>query len=190
MDEFLIHDLKIQGAKITSWGVGTNLITSKDCPSFGGVYKLAAIQQPDGTFVSKIKLSENSEKITNPGNKTVYRIYDNETGKMRADLICFADETFDESQDMKIFDPMEPWKKTKLYGGTYHMREILVPIFINGQCVYESPSVMEIAAYCKQEKETLWDETKRLFNPHKVYIDLSQKLFDEKQALLNQMDKE
>ena len=109
---------------------------------------------------------------------------------MRADLICFADETFDESQDMKIFDPMEPWKKTKLYGGTYHMREILVPIFINGQCVYESPSVMEIAAYCKQEKETLWDETKRLFNPHKVYIDLSQKLFDEKQALLNQMDKE
>ena len=190
LDEFLIHDLKIQGAKITSWGVGTNLITSKDCPSFGGVYKLAAIQQPDGTFVSKIKLSENSEKITNPGNKTVYRIYDNETGKMRADLICFADETFDETQDMKIFDPMEPWKKTKLYGGTYHMREILVPIFINGQCVYESPSVMKIAEYCKQEKETLWDETKRLFNPHKVYIDLSQKLFDEKQALLNQMDKE
>ena len=190
LDEFLIHDLKIQGAKITSWGVGTNLITSKDCPSFGGVYKLAAIQQPDGSFVSKIKLSENSEKITNPGNKTVYRIYDNETGKMRADLICFANETFDESQDMKIFDPMEPWKKTKLYGGTYHIREILVPIFINGQCVYESPSVMEIAAYCKQEKETLWDETKRLFNPHKVYVDLSQKLFDEKQALLNQMDKD
>ena len=190
LDEFLIHDLKIQGAKITSWGVGTNLITSKDCPSFGGVYKLAAIQQPDGSFISKIKLSENSEKITNPGNKTIYRIYDNETGKMRADLICFADETFDESKDMKIFDPMEPWKKTKLYGGTYHMREILVPIFINGQCVYESPSVMEIAAYCKLEKEALWDETKRLFNPHKVYVDLSQKLFDEKQALLNQMDVE
>ncbi len=190
LDEFLIHDLKIQGAKITSWGVGTNLITSKDCPSFGGVYKLAAIQQADGSFVSKIKLSENSEKITNPGNKTIYRIYDNETGKMRADLICFADETFDETKDMKIFDPMEPWKKTKLLGGTYHMREILVPIFKGGQCVYESPSVMEISAYCKQEKDTLWDETKRLFNPHKVYVDLSKKLFDEKQALLNQMDKE
>jgi nicotinate phosphoribosyltransferase len=187
LDEFLIHDLKIQGAKITSWGVGTNLITSKDCPSFGGVYKLAAIQQEDGSFVSKIKLSENTEKITNPGNKTVYRIYDNETGKIRADLICFADETFDESQDLRIFDPLEPWKKTKLYGGTYHMREILVPIFQNGQCVYESPSVMEIAAYCRQEKDTLWDETKRLFNPHKVYVDLSQKLFDEKQTLLNQM---
>ena len=187
LDEFLIHDLKIQGAKITSWGVGTNLITSKDCPSFGGVYKLAAIQQEDGSFVSKIKLSENTEKVTNPGNKTVYRIYDNETGKLRADLICFVDETFDESQDLRIFDPLEPWKKTKLYGGTYHMREILVPIFQNGQCVYESPSVMDIAAYCKQEKDTLWDETKRLFNPHKVYVDLSQKLFDEKQTLLNQM---
>ena len=190
LDEFLIHDLKIQGAKITSWGVGTNLITSKDCPSFGGVYKLAAVQQPDGSFVSKIKLSENSEKITNPGNKTIYRIYDNETGKMRADLICFADETFDETQDMKLFDPIEPWKKTKLLGGTYRMRELLVPIFKGGQCVYESPSVMEIAAYCKQEKATLWDETMRLFNPHKVYVDLSQKLFDEKQSLLNQMDKE
>lgn len=190
LDEFLIHDLKMQGAKITSWGVGTNLITSKDCPSFGGVYKLAAIRQPDGTFVSKIKLSENSEKITNPGNKTVYRIYDNETGKLRADLICFADEVFDETQDMKLFDPMEPWKKTKLYGGTYHMRELLTPIFLNGQCVYESPSVMDIATYCKEEKETLWDETQRLFNPHKVYVDLSQKLFDEKQSLLNQMDKE
>ena len=186
LDEFLIHDLKIQGAKITSWGVGTNLITSKDCPAFGGVYKLAAIQREDGTFESKIKLSENTEKITTPGNKTIYRIYDKETGKLRADLICFADETFDESQDMRLFDPNEPWKKTKLPGGTYTMKEILVPIFVNGQCVYESPSVMEIAKFCKQEKETLWDETMRLFNPHKVYVDLSQRLFDEKQRLLNE----
>ena len=187
LDEYLIHDLKMQGAKISSWGVGTNLITSKDCPAFGGVYKLAAIQRDGGEFESKIKLSENTEKITNPGNKTIYRIYDKETGKIRADLICFADETFDESQDMRLFDPNEPWKKTKLPGGSYTMREILVPVFINGQCVYESPSVMEIAAYCRQEKETLWDETMRLFNPHKVYVDLSQKLFDEKQKLLNQM---
>lgn len=187
LDEYLIHDLKIQGAAITSWGVGTNLITSKDCPSFGGVYKLAAIQKEDGTFHSKIKLSENTEKITNPGNKTVYRIYDKATGKMRADLICFADETYDTSEDLLLFDPAATWKKTKLSGGSYTMREILKPIFINGECVYLSPSVMEIAAYCEEEKKTLWDETKRLFNPHKVYVDLSHKLYDEKQALLNQM---
>lgn len=187
LDEFLIHDLKIQGAKITAWGVGTNLITSKDCPAFGGVYKLSAIKQADGSFVSKIKLSENTEKITNPGNKTIYRVYDKETGKIRADLICFADEVFDEKEDLLLFDPIETWKKTKLAGGSYVMREMLYPVFINGECVYESPSVMDIAEYCKQEKDTLWDETKRLFNPHRVYVDLSQKLFDEKQALLNQM---
>ncbi len=187
LDEMLIHDLKVQGAKITSWGVGTNLITSKDCPSFGGVYKLAAIQQEDGSFVSKIKLSENTEKITNPGNKTVYRIYDNETGKMRADLICFADEEYDTEKSLTVFDPLATWKKTKFPAGTYTMREILKPIFINGECVYDSPSVMEIAEYCRKEKETLWDETKRLFNPHRVYVDLSKKLYDEKQRLLNQM---
>ena len=177
----------MQGAKITSWGVGTHLITSKDCPSFGGVYKLAAIKQEDGTFESKIKLSENTEKITNPGNKTVYRIYDKETGKMRADLICFADEVFDENEDLMLFDPNATWKKTLLEAGTYTMRELLKPVFIKGECFYESPSVMEIAAYCKEEKETLWDETKRLANPHRVYVDLSQKLYDEKQRLLNQM---
>ncbi len=187
LDEHLIHSLKVQGAKITSWGVGTHLITSKDCPSFGGVYKLAAIKQEDGTFQSKIKLSENTEKITNPGNKTVYRIYDKETGKMRADLICFADEVFDENEDLMLFDPNATWKKTLLEAGTYTMRELLKPVFIKGECFYESPSVMEIAAYCKEEKDTLWDETKRLANPHRVYVDLSQKLYDEKQRLLNQM---
>ena len=187
LDEHLIHSLKMQGAKITSWGVGTHLITSRDCPSFGGVYKLAAIKKEDGSFVSKIKLSENTEKITNPGNKTIYRIYDKETGKMRADLICFADEAFDESEDLLLFDPIATWKKTLLEGGTYTMRELLHPVFINGECVYESPSVMEIAEYCKKEKETLWDETRRLANPHRVYVDLSQKLYDEKQRLLNEM---
>ena len=187
LDEYLIHDLKVQGAKITSWGVGTNLITSKDCPSFGGVYKLAAIQRKDGTFRSKIKVSENTEKITNPGNKTVFRIYDKETGKLRADLICFADEVYDTSKDLLLFDPISTWKKTLLEGGTYEMRELLKPIFVKGECKYNSPSVMEIASYCKQEKETLWDETKRLFNPHRVYVDLSQKLYDEKQALLNKL---
>ena len=187
LDELLIHDLKIQGAKITAWGVGTNLITSKDNPAFGGVYKLAAVKKEDGTFVSKIKLSENEEKITNPGNKTIYRIYDKETGKMRADVICFEDEFIREDEDLLLFDPVATWKKTKLAAGTFTVRELLLPIFLSGECVYDSPSVKEIAAYCKQEKETLWDETMRLFNPHKVYIDLSQRLYNEKQALLNKM---
>ena len=186
LDEFLIHDLKMQGATITSWGVGTNLITSKDCPSFGGVYKLAAIQNADGEFQPKIKISENIEKITNPGNKTIYRVYDKETGMLRADLICFADEAFNTEEELLLFDPNATWKKTLLPGGTYTMRELLVPIFQHGECKYESPSVKEIAEFCRQEKETLWDETKRLFNPHKVYVDLSQKLYDTKTKLLNE----
>ncbi len=187
LDEYLLHDLKVQGAAIDSWGIGTNLITSKDCPSFGGVYKLAAIQNEEGEFVPKIKVSENTEKITNPGNKTIYRIYDKKTGKIRADLICFADEVYDISQDLLLFDPIDTWKKTRLTGGSYTMRELLVPVFRNGECVYQSPSVMDIAKYCRQEKETLWDETKRLFYPHRVYVDLSQKLFDVKNSLLERV---
>ena len=189
LDELLIHDLKMQGAAITSWGVGTNLITSKDCPSFGGVYKLAAIQNAEGEFVPKIKISENTEKITNPGNKTIFRVYDKETGKIRADLICFADETYDTSEELLLFDPNATWKKTRLPGGSYTMREILKPVFIHGECVYNSPSVMEIAQYCRQEKDTLWDETKRLFYPHRVYVDLSQKLYDTKSRLLNDLSR-
>lgn len=190
LDEYLLHDLKMQKAAIDSWGVGTNLITSKDCPSFGGVYKLAAIQNEEGEFVPKIKISENTEKITNPGNKTIYRIYEKETGKIKADLICFADEKFDTNKDLLIFDPIESWKKTNLPGGTYTMRELMVPVFKNGECVYQSPSVMEIAEYCKQEKDTLWDETKRLFYPHRVYVDLSDRLYDCKMNLLEQLGKE
>ena len=188
LDEYLLHDLKMQGAAIDSWGVGTNLITSKDCPSFGGVYKLAAIQsEEDDTFEPKIKISENTEKITNPGNKTIYRIYDKTTGKVKADLICFVGETFNTDEDMLLFDPIETWKKTKLSGGSYIMREILVPVFKNGACIYKSPSVMEIAEYCRNEKKTLWDETKRLFYPHQVYVDLSPKLYEVKKSLLDQM---
>ena len=190
LDEYLLHYLKIQGAAITSWGVGTNLITSKDCPSFGGVYKLAAIKTEDGEFVPKIKLSENTEKITNPGNKTIYRIYDKATGKIRADLICFVGEEFNPDEDLVIFDPLETWKKTKLKGGSYTMRELMVPVFRNGECIYQSPSVKEIAAYCTQEKATLWDETKRLFYPHRVYVDLSDKLYAVKKDLLNQLGRE
>jgi len=190
LDEYLITSLKSQNAAITSWGVGTNMITSSDCPAFGGVYKLAAVMDADGEFVPKIKLSENSEKITNPGNKTIFRLYDKESGKIRADLIALADETFDASQDLLIFDSIETWKKTKLKGGSYSIRELLVPIFQKGECVYTSPSVMEIRDYCTREKDTLWDETKRLVNPHEVYVDLSDKLFRIKSGLLDQMNQE
>ena len=188
LDEYLIDSLKVQGAKINSWGVGTNLITSKDNPAFGGVYKMAAVRNSDESeFTPKIKLSENSEKVTNPGNKTVYRIYDKATGKIRADLICLVGETFDENTDLKIFDPIETWKKTKLKAGTWYMRELLVPIFKKGICVYTSPSVMEIRDICTKEKNTLWDESKRLVNPHKVYVDLSDKLYKMKKDLLEEM---
>lgn len=190
LDEYLIESLKLQGAKITSWGVGTNLITAKDNPAFGGVYKLAAIKDANGSFLPKIKLSENIEKVTNPGNKTFYRIYDKATGKIRADLICLADEVFDESKELKLFDPNAPWKKIKLPGGSYTMREMLVPVVKNGDTVYQSPSVMEIREICNQEKETIWDETKRFVNPQEIYVDLSQKLYDLKTELLHQLNKE
>ena len=189
LDEMLITDLKRQGAKITSWGVGTHLITSKDCPSFGGVYKLAALKDGD-RFIPKIKISENSEKITNPGNKTVFRLYDKVTGKIRADLISFADEVLDPSQDLMLFDPIETWKKTLLKGGSYNVRELLVPVFRNGECIYQSPPAMEIAELCKKEKETLWDESKRLVNPQKVWVDLSSKLYEVKKGLLDSMGNE
>ena len=185
LDEYLINSLKNQGAAITSWGVGTNLITSADNPAFGGVYKLAAIKKPsEKEFTAKIKISENPEKITNPGNKTIYRIYDNETGKIKADLICLVGETYDTSEDLLIFDPISTWKKSLLPANSYHLRELLVPIFINGQCVYNSPSTMEIKQHCEEELNTLWDENRRLVNPQTVHVDLSQKLFDLKHSLL------
>ena len=185
LDEYLINSLINQGAKITSWGVGTNLITSKDCPSFGGVYKLACIIDENGTEIPKIKVSENVEKVTNPGNKKILRIYDKASGKIKADLITLEDEVFTEDQPLTLFDPLATWKRTRLEAGTYTIRELLVPIFKNGQCVYESPSVMDIQAYCTQEKATLWDESKRLINPQEVYVDLSRKLYDLKNQLLD-----
>ena len=188
LDEYLIDSLKAQGAKINSWGVGTNMITSKDCPAFGGVYKLAGVKTPEEKeFTPKIKLSENTEKVTNPGNKIIYRIYDKKTGKIRADLICLEGETYDENKDLIIFDPIETWKKTKLKAGTYMLRELLVKVIDKGEPCYESPSVMEIQAICKKEQETLWDETRRLVNPHEVYVDLSDKLYKIKSELLEEM---
>lgn len=187
LDEYLIDSLKAQGAAIDSWGVGTNLITSKDCPAFGGVYKLAAIEK-DGIFIPKIKLSENSWKITNPGNKTIYRIYDKNEHKIKGDLITLAYEKFSASNPLLIFDPIETWKKTYMKPDTYTLKELLVPIFINGICVYESPNVMEIQQYCKEELDTLWEETKRLVNPHKIYIDLSNELWHIKNQLLDNIN--
>ena len=183
LDEYLIESLKAQGAAIGSWGVGTNLITSKDHPAFGGVYKLAAIKDGD-TFIPRIKLSENQWKITNPGNKTIYRVYDKTSGKIHADLICLADESFDENEPLLLFDPVNTWKKLILEPGTYTMREMLVPIFKGGTCVYNSPDVMDIRKYCAKEQDTLWDETKRFVNPHNVYVDLSEKLWNIKNELL------
>ena len=188
LDEYLITSLKHQDARINSWGVGTRLITSNDNPAFGGVYKLAAVYNKEtGEFDPKIKLSENTEKVTNPGNKTVYRIYSKSTGKLKADLICLADEKLDPDENMVIFDPVDTWKKTKILAGTYEVRELLEPIFIKGKCVYESPSVMELQKICRREQETLWDESRRLSNPQKVYVDLSRKLFDMKLSLIEEM---
>lgn len=185
LDENLILSLKSQGATINSWGVGTNLITSKDCPAFGGVYKLAAIQdRKSGAFLPKIKISENAEKITNPGNKTIYRICD-ESGMIVADLITLADETFDPQEPLLLFDPIETWKKTLLEGGSYTMRELLVPIFRDGICVYQSPSVKEIQQFCRQELDSLWEESKRFEYPHQTYVDLSKKLWSLKNELLD-----
>ena len=185
LDEYLITSLKSQGCCIDSWGVGTNMITSKDCPAFGGVYKLAAVQDERGNFIPKIKLSENIEKITNPGNKTVFRIYEKVEHKIKADLICLADEVFDESSDLTIFDPLETWKRTKLKAGTYELRELLVPVFRKGECVYTSPSVMELRDICSKELDTLWEEHRRLINPSQMYVDLSDKLYDIKKNLLH-----
>lgn len=189
LDENLIESLKLQqGAEITSWGVGTHLITAKDCPSFGGVYKLAAIMK-NGEFVPKIKLSENTEKVTNPGNKKIIRVYEKQYNKIKADIICLADEVFNENETLTIFDPKEPWKKTVMEAGTYTLRELMVPLFKNGECVYESKEVMAIRDYCASELDTLWNEVRRLVNPHKVYVDLSQKLYDTKLNILKEMDR-
>ena len=186
LDENLISSLKLQGAAINSWGVGTNLITSKDCPSFGGVYKLAAILDKEtGKFIPKIKLSENAEKITNPGNKTIRRIYNKETGKIIADLICLVDEEYDSSKSLLLFDPVETWKKTHLAPDSYTIRELMVPVFKDGKCIYHSPKVMDIQKYCKEELATLWEESLRLEYPHRTHVDLSMPLWKMKNELLD-----
>ena len=145
----------------------------------------AVMDKATGQFVPKIKLSENAEKITNPGNKTIQRIYDKATGKIIADLICLVGEEFDTRNSLLLFDPLETWKKTMLAPDSYTMRELMIPIFLDGRCVYQSPKVMDIQAYCKKELDTLWDESKRLINPHTVHVDLSNELWHTKNQLLD-----
>lgn len=187
LDENLISSLKLQGAKISLWGVGTKLITADDCPAFGGVYKLAAESDEEGNFAPKIKLSNNPEKVTIPGIKKVTRIYDKTTNKIKADLLMLEEETIDEKSTLMLFDRTEKWKRMVLKSGTYYTRELLVPIFVDGKCVYESPKVMDIRDYCKRELDTLWDEHKRLNNPHIVPVDLSDKLDGLKHKLICEM---
>ena len=183
LDEYIIRDVLLEGACIDSFGVGERLITAKSEPVYGGVYKLAALET-NGELIPKIKISENVEKITNPGFKGLFRLYDKTTGKARGDVITVAGETIPEQDEYVIFDPNAVWKKTKVTN--YTVRNLQVPIFKAGKCVYESPSIEEIRDYCKEQIDTLWDETLRFENPQTYYVDLSQKLWDMKHRLLEE----
>ncbi|TCL37598.1 nicotinate phosphoribosyltransferase [Anaerospora hongkongensis] len=182
LDEHLIAELKLQEAKINSWGVGTKLITSEGCSALGGVYKLAA--EVGAVTVPKMKFSNNVEKITNPGIKKVFRIYDKKSGKIRADIITLADEEISTNEDLALMDPTHSWKRMTLCRGTFTVQELLVPIFRNGQCVYDQPQLSVIQNYAKEQLQTLWDEYRRLVNPHIMKIDLSDKLYDLKKELI------
>lgn len=181
LDEFLITSLLEQNAKVDSFGVGENLITAKSDAVFGGVYKLVALER-DGKIIPKIKISENVEKITNPSYKKVCRFYSKETGYAIADVIMLKDEVVSENE-YEIFDEHSTWKRKRL--DNYYVRELQEKIFENGKLIYKSPSLKEIAEYCKKELSTIWDEVKRLENPQKYYVDLSQKLYDLKHEMLN-----
>ncbi len=183
LDEYIIRDTLMQGAKIDSFGVGERLITSSSEPVFGGVYKLAALEV-EGEIVPRIKISENTTKITNPGFKEVYRLYSKESGEAIADVITLHGEEIDETQPYEIFDPDHTWKRKKLTNFT--AKKLMVPLFVKGECVYESPSVHELKEYCKDQIDKLWDEVKRFENPHKYYVDLSPKLWKMKEELLAQ----
>lgn len=183
LDENLISSLKSQGAKITVWGVGTNLITSKNSPALGGVYKICAEIQED-KIIPKIKISENPIKITNPGVKKIVRLYDKETGKIKADLITLEHETIDENEDLTIFDPNAIWKKMTLNKGEFKTRTLFEDIVINGDIVYKRKEVLDIKQYASEELNTLWSEHKRLTNPQTVKVDLSDELYKLKQELI------
>ena len=182
LDERLITELLLQGAKIDTFGVGERLITAKSDPVFGGVYKLCAVEGKDGKIIPKIKISENVGKITNPGYKKVYRLYDAETGMAEADYICLADEVVDDSKPLLICDPEARWK-TKLMEN-YRAEELLVPIYEKGKLVYKRPSLTEIRRNCTDGVNTLWQEVKRFDYPHQYYVDLSDRLMELKDKML------
>ena len=184
MDEVLIRDLIMQGAQIDTFGIGERLITSRSEPVFGGVYKLAAIEDDQGNIIPKIKISENPAKITTPHFKKVYRIFSKDTGKAEADLVCLHDEEFDFSQPLELFDPDATWKR-KVFTNV-EAQELMVPIFQGGKLVYECPTTDEIRSYCKEQINTLWDEVTRFENPHRYYVDLSAPLWNLKQKLLSE----
>ncbi len=181
LDEYIIRDVIMEGAQIDSFGVGERLITAKSEPVFGGVYKLAALEM-DGVIIPKIKISENVEKITNPGFKTLYRLFDRETGKALADVMTIDGETIPEVDGYEIFDPNAVWKKKKLYN--FRAENLRVQLFEKGQCVYQCPSIDEIRDYCAEQIETLWGETLRFENPQTYYVDLSQNLWNMKNELI------
>lgn len=182
LDEFIITDLLDQGAKIDSFGVGERLITAKSEPVFGCVYKLVAVEK-DGEIIPKIKISENEEKITNPGYKKVWRLYDRDTNNPIADVITLSHETIDDSRPYTIFDEIHVWKKKRV--NNFYVKNLQVPIFINGECVYESRNIHEIKEYCKNQVDNLWNEVKRFINPHSYYVDLSTELWNCKQNLIS-----
>ncbi|MFI3251558.1 MAG: nicotinate phosphoribosyltransferase [bacterium] len=182
LDEYIITDLLLQGAPIDAFGVGERLITAKSEPVFGCVYKLSAIEV-DGKIVPKIKISENEEKITNPGFKKLYRIYDKESNKALADLITLHDETIDNDK-LVLFDPVQTWKTKEIQN--FYTKEMLKPIFLKGELVYDIPSLDSIREHCKLDCNTIWEETKRFRNPNKYYVDLSQSLWDLKFKMLKE----
>ncbi|MBR6709552.1 MAG: nicotinate phosphoribosyltransferase [Clostridia bacterium] len=182
LDEYRIADLLAQGACIDAFGVGERLITASSDPVFGGVYKLCAVEEDDGTIVPRIKISENTAKITTPHFKQVYRLRDRATGKAKADLICLRDEIVDDTQPLTIFDPDHTWKRKTLTD--YSAHSLMVPVFLAGRQVYDLPSLEEIRARCAAEQDGMWDEVLRLDNPHRYYVDLSEKLWQLKQDML------
>lgn len=183
LDEYIIRDLLTQKAKVDSFGVGERLITSKSNPVFDGVYKLTAIEE-NGHVIPKIKLSENPEKITNPGFKQLYRLFDKNNGKALVDIVTEHDEVIDDRKPYEVFDPTYTWKRKKMKN--FRAEKLLVQIFDKGKCVYDSPNVHEIKEYCMAQVDTLWEEILRFENPHKYYVDLSSDLWNEKQKLLNE----
>ncbi len=183
LDEYIIQDILKQGACIDSFGVGERLITSKSEPVFGGVYKLAAIEE-NGEIIPKIKVSENVSKITNPCFKNLYRLFANDTGKAIADVITLADEKIDSSKPYELFDPEHVWKRKTV--SDFTAVELRRQIFANGKCVYDSPSLEEIRNNCMEQLDKIWDEVKRFENPHEYYVDLSQPLWDIKYRLLSE----